>query len=91
MGQQGQPRRSRRSAGPSSPPSDSDRVRSIYDGLRDAALVLDDVHDQADEGPAQEAAWRARCDVRDALVSTYRLMQRLDVRARVELVPYMRG
>jgi hypothetical protein len=69
---------SRPSAEPSQPSSDADRVRAIYDGLRDAVLVLDGVHDRAAEGPDSEASWRALQAMRDALVCTFRLHQRCD-------------
>jgi hypothetical protein len=79
-------RSSRRSLQPPEHVSDSEQVRAIYDQLRDAALVLDRLHEAAPEGNEGEAAWRARQAVRDALVCVFRLHQRCDAAARLSLL-----
>jgi hypothetical protein len=76
---------------PPPPPSDSEAVRSIYDQLRDAALVLDRLHDDAPVGIEAETAWRARQAVRDALVCVFRLHQRCDLHQRVSLAAQREG
>jgi hypothetical protein len=71
--------------------SEQEQVRAIYDQLRDAAIVLDRVHDDAPVGIEAETAWRARQAVRDALVCVFRLHQRCDLHHRVALAAQRQG